>query len=293
MDAPPTKGEDVRPFVQIARWLADKGFSAPTILVEDAQHGFLLIEDLGDALFARVLELEPPRETQLYQSAVDALVALHACPPPEVSTYDPATMADLACLAFDWYQKGTLGKTDLSARGTFHAALLADLTPLADDLNVLVLRDYHAENLIWLPEREGIARVGLLDFQDGQKGHRAYDLVSVLQDARRDVEQGLAADMFDRYLSATNLDPDPFRKAYALMGLQRNLRILGVFARLSLLYGKPHYVDLIPRVWSHLQRNLDHPELGQLGKLLSSLPEPTDEHLELLKQKCATDHAPS
>jgi aminoglycoside/choline kinase family phosphotransferase len=146
----------------------------------------------------------------------------------------------------------------------------------------VILRDYHAQNLLWMPERAGIAAVGQLDFQDALLGHPAYDLVSILQDARRDVDPAIEIEMIDLYLSKTDLDRDDFLRSYAILGAQRNLCILGIFARLARRDGKPHYVDLIPRVWDYVQRNLKHPALVPLAKTLN-LPEPTAAFLQSLK----------
>jgi hypothetical protein len=158
---------------------------------------------------------------------------------------------------------------------------------------VLALRDFHAENLVWLPDRAGVARVGLLDFQDAEAGHPAYDLVSLLKDARRDLAPGLEQEMIDRFLSRTGCDPERFAAAYAALGAQRNLRILGVFARLSMHFGKPHYVDLIPRVWAHLTASLRHPALAPLARRVADdLPEPTPDILASLKEQCATVPTP-
>ncbi len=154
---------------------------------------------------------------------------------------------------------------------------------------MLVQRDYHAENLLWLPERDGAARVGLLDFQDAAAGHPAYDLVSLLEDARRDVTQATVAAAKAHYLALTGFDPAQFDLAYAAMGAQRNLRILGVFARLSLHFGKPGYVDLIPRVWDHLRTDLAHPSLAELrGLVQAALPDPSVAKLQELKDRCGT-----
>ena len=149
----------------------------------------------------------------------------------------------------------------------------------------MILRDYHAENLIWLPGRKGIARVGLLDFQDAMTGHRAYDLVSLLQDVRRDVPAGIETRMLARYIDGSGTNDHAFRTAYAVLGAQRNLRILGVFARLATDYGKPRYVDLIPRVWAHLVRDLDHPALAPVAQMLvDTLPAPSPETLQRLRR---------
>lgn len=284
MDAPPEKGEDVRPFVRIARHLRDQGLSAPEILAEDSEHGFLLLEDLGDDLFARVIPRQPDLERPLYECATDLLVALHDAPLPELDRYGPRLMAEMAGLALSKYRSGILGDHDPDLQKRFENQFedILRLTVRGDA--VLVQRDYHAENLLWLPEREGVARVGLLDFQDARAGHPAYDLVSLLQDARRDVPAGIEMQMIDRYIAATGADDHGFRSAYTVLGVQRNLRILGVFARLSLEYGKPHYVDLIPRVWAHMIRGLEHPALAPVADMIrAALPAPTPENLDRLR----------
>jgi aminoglycoside/choline kinase family phosphotransferase len=287
MDAPADRGEDVGAFARIARHLSSLGLSAPRILGEDTAQGFLLLEDLGDALFARVLEAEPNEEAALYEAATDVLVAVHSHPAPAaLETYTPSLMADMAALAFDWYRECG-GET--GARAGFHAEMQSLLDRHTSPADVLIQRDYHAENLLWLPERAGVARVGLLDFQDAMRGHRAYDLVSILQDARRDVPPAIESAMIDCYVAATGVDAEAFVTAYHCLGAQRNLRILGVFARLCLCDGKAHYVDLIPRVWGLLQRDLAHPALhGIASAVADSLPAPKDPVLQELKARCAT-----
>ena len=187
MDAPPDKGEDVRPFVRMADYLRRCGLSAPRIYAQDDAHGFLLLEDLGDEIYARVLERSPDLENSLYKAATDVLTHLHAQPPLTLDAYDAPVMAELAAQSFDWYQLGTTGSVNADQRAHFHAEMQAQLAPLDEMPRVVIQRDYHAENLLWLPDRDGVKRVGLLDFQDAMLGHPAYDLVSVLQDARRDV----------------------------------------------------------------------------------------------------------
>lgn len=289
MDAPTEKGEDARPFIRIARYLADIGLSAPRILAQDEDTGFLLLEDLGDNLFARVILQSPDLETPLYSVATDLLAKLHGHPAPiGLASYTPPLMADLAALAFDWYLAGCAG-TNASARSAFHSGILETLSEYAAETEVLIQRDYHAENLLWLPDRDGAARVGLLDFQDAMMGHRAYDLVSLLQDARRDVPADVETAMIKRYIQTTNMTEAPFLTAYHCLGAQRNLRILGVFARLCIRDGKTHYVDLIPRVWAHLMHDLDHPALTSVARSVrSTLPAPNPEILQRLKDKCAT-----
>lgn len=276
MDAPPEKGEDTGPFVHIAKHLISLGLSAPEIFESDADKGFLLIEDLGDDLYARLLQAEPDKEEKLYRQAVDALITLHRAPLPEgVTVYGPQLMASLAGLAFEWY----LPAADPTNK-TVATGLLADLE---NQLSahwpaqaVLVLRDYHAENLLWLPQRKRAAQAGQLDFQDAQAGFPAYDLVSLLEDARRDVQETTRSKMITHYLGETGADPEVFRKTLGLCGLQRNLRILGVFARLHLRDGKTHYLDFLPRVWGHLERDFAAVTDLNLGaRFQDVLPAPT------------------
>ncbi|MEL6609823.1 MAG: phosphotransferase [Pseudomonadota bacterium] len=282
MDAPKERGEDTRPFLAIARVLSDQGLSAPRILAQDTGTGVLLLEDLGDALFARWLDDRPGDEMRLYSAAIDCLVALHNAPAPaDVAPYGPE-MPALAALAVTWYA-GRADTDDLRD----HVARALEATQ--SDEEVLVLRDFHAENLLWLPDRASPADVGLLDFQDARLGHPAYDLASLLRDARRDVGQDVQEAMIARYVQARGLDADAFTAAFAVQSAQRNLRILGVFARLSLHFGKPHYVDLIPRVWRNLMADLRHPVLADLAESISrTLPPPDPTHLKDLKDRCAT-----
>lgn len=293
MDADPATGQDVRPFLAMARHLAALGFSAPAILAVEEAEGFLLLEDLGDDLFARLAARTPALEPELYAAATDLLVALHRHPPPRgLAAYDAGVMGDLAALALEWYAAGATGAPvpgGHPARAELADCVAALLAGLAPGAEVLVLRDYHAENLLWLPGRAGTARVGLLDFQDARAGHRGYDLVSLLQDARRDVAPALARAMEARYAAATGQEPAAFAAACAALGAQRNLRILGVFARLSLLHGKPQYVALIPRVWRHLAADLAHPALAPLARLAERLlPAPEPARLATLVARCGS-----
>lgn len=284
MDAPPEKGEDIRPFVRIARHLHGLGLSAPEIFAEDPENGFLILEDLGDELFSRVLSRRPDLETGLYTEAVHVLVSLRHAPLPVLAEYDPPLMAELACLAFSKYRDPATGGSSGAIQAKFSAIFEHILGEHASGEKALAQRDYHADNLLWLPDRKGAARVGLLDFQDAMAGHPAYDLVSLLQDVRRDVKDETESAMIRYYISETGADDKKFRNAYAVLGAQRSLRILGVFGRLGLEYGKPHYVDMIPKVWAILMRNLEHPALKPVAGLLTSeLPEPNADILSGLK----------
>lgn len=283
MDASPDKGEATGPFIAIATHLNELGFSAPHILHANQTTGFLLLEDLGDDLFARVAKAHPGQELALYEAAIDFLNDLHRYPAPDFCTQPtPGDMVDLAGLAYEWYAPDTSQASKRQALGELSVALEAH-QPFAP---VLVLRDFHAENLIWLPERSGTKRIGLLDFQDAIAGHPAYDLISLVEDARRDLPEPLAERLISRYISRSGFEGTGFRAAAAACAAQRNLRILGVFARLAAHFHKPGYIDLIPRVWGHLMRDLSHPHLAGLReRLLADLPPPDSAHLSYLKAR--------
>jgi N-acetylmuramate 1-kinase len=286
MDNPPGGTDDPAAFATMARHLRSLGLSAPEILAEDLTQGFLLLEDLGDDLFARLLQADPSREAQLYTAAVNALLQLQSAPAPAgLPNLSANDWADAASFAPDWYAFAATGsKPDT---GPFRTALTDTLRANADGPRVLILRDFHAENLLWLPGRTGPARVGILDFQLGQLGQPGYDLVSLLQDARRDVAPATEAAMIARFTAATGLDPTVFTAHYATLGAQRALRILGVFARLCLVAGKPQYLKLIPRVWGQLQRNLAHPALAPLRRVcVDLLPAPTPDLLQKIERQC-------
>jgi len=287
MDAPPDTGEDVGPFVAIARHLTGIGLSAPGILAQDRDQGFLLLEDLGDDLFARLTIRDPSCEPALYAAAVDVLICLQAHgPAPGLPDAGAADWAGAAAVALDWYRYAITG--DRVDTALFRQTVQRALEAHANGPRVMILRDYHAENLLWLPQRAGVARVGLLDFQLAQLGQPGYDLVSLCQDARRDVSSDVQAAMIRRFVAAKGLEEAGFAASYATLGAQRALRILGVFARLCLGMGKPGYVALIPRVWAQLQQNLLHPALADLSLLCADLlPDPTASRLERIRSQCA------
>lgn len=277
-------------FAEISRWLRTNGFSAPHIIAEDHRAGLLLVEDFGDAQVARLLARDPSPEGQIYGVAVQLLCALQTkVPMPGLAALDGPALAALAQLFDDWFVPAMTGREQAAASGIpalverLYGDLGADATPVTS------LRDFHAENVIWLPERDGIRRLGLLDFQDAVLAHPAYDVVSFLQDARRDLGSGIEAQMVLRFCALSGRHPDDFAPVYALVGAQRALRILGVFARLILQSRKPRYARFIPRVWGHLQHNLRHPALADLaGAVRAAVPEPTSERLESMMARCAT-----
>ena len=259
MDAPAPR-EDVRPFVRVARHLAAIGLGAPAILARDEDAGLLLLEDLGDDLYTHVLAAGA-EERPLYLAAVDALIALRRAPRGiELPDYGEREMIAAALLFADWFMPLAGLRLSRSGRADFVAAWHGLLEALRRVPETMILRDYHADNLIWLPDRRGVARVGQLDFQDAARGAVAYDLVSLLQDARRDIAPATVEAALARYLDAfPDLDRDAFMAAYAVAGLQRNLRIAGVFCRLLTRDGKPGYQAFLDRVWAHIATDLAHP----------------------------------
>lgn len=266
MDAPPP-AEDVRPWVRIARHLASLGLSAPLIHQADEAQGLLVIEDFGDDTFAALLAAGHEPEP-LYAAAVDTLVALHRAPGAtaiDLPRYDPPILIEKAELLLDWFLPALGAAVDEPARGAYRAAWNAVLPLRLGVPETLALRDYFPENLMWLPRRSGIARCGLLDFQDAMIAPAVYDLVSLLEDARRDVPDGLRRAMTARYLAAfPSQDTDAFAAAAAVMAAQRHARVIGVFARLWKRDGKPRYLPHIPRVWHLLERALLQPQLAPL-----------------------------
>ncbi len=288
MDSPPGGADDPGAFVAMARHLRSLGLSAPEVLAARPGDGFLLLEDLGDDLFARLLAVEPGREMVLYTEALAALCQLQRTSAPQgLVDLSARDWAEAAAFALDWYALAATGTRP--DPGAFLAALGRALRTHADGPRVLILRDFHAENLLWLPGRAGAARVGLLDFQLGQMGQPGYDLVSLLQDARRDVAPRTEQALVARFAALQGTPPETFAAQYATLGAQRALRILGVFARLCLMAGKPGYLRLVPRVWGQLQRNLRHPALAELRAVCDKiLPTPTPDILQRIERQCPT-----
>ena len=266
MDAPPPQ-EDVGPFVAVAGLLRGLGFSAPEVLAEDRGHGFLLLEDFGDDTYTRLLA-RGADELALYRLAVDTLVALQRAVErhgtPDLPPYDLERLLGEATLLVDWYRPlaGGLREEYLALwRAVLPDAVVASPT--------LVLRDYHVDNLMLLPDRPGVRGCGLLDFQDAVTGQPSYDLVSLLEDARRDVPASLRQAMTERYLAAfPALDRVAFLRSAAILSAQRNCKILGIFTRLWKRDGKRQYLVHIPRVWRLLEADLRHPALTQIARWL-------------------------
>jgi len=274
--------EDVTPFVAVAGALRERGLSAPAIYAFDLDRGLLVLEDLGDRLFGSEVERGRPL-AELWEPAVDVLAALALRGPPDLlsieghtpyrlPSFDADAMLTEASLLIDWFWPALHGKETPSALAEEFAALWRPLLAQAEKADLgWVLRDYHSPNLMWLPEREGVRRVGILDFQDALKGPLAYDLVSLLQDARLDVPEALERELLARYCAARaaqsqQFSSDQFVSLYATLGAQRNSKILGIFARLAKRDGKRGYLAHIPRVARYLERDLAHPSLRELRR---------------------------
>jgi hypothetical protein len=260
MDAPP-EHEDIGPFLTVAGHLLDRGFKPPRPLAINREKGLLLLEDFGDDRVGPLLQREPGREREIYESAVDTLAQLgRDAAPGDIPPYDDAAMAREVGLFTEWYAPALSLDVDEEAYLAAWRQVWNGVLAEVERRPVLVLRDYHADNLMVLPGRR---ELGLLDFQDALAGHPAYDLVSLLQDARRDVPAALEEAMLGRYAEAAGVqDRFAFRAHYEILGAQRNTKILGIFTRLWKRDGKAHYLPLQPRVWGYLERNLAHPALG-------------------------------
>ncbi|HEY5378139.1 MAG TPA: tRNA (adenosine(37)-N6)-threonylcarbamoyltransferase complex ATPase subunit type 1 TsaE [Pseudolabrys sp.] len=290
-DGPPVRGgrpysaiahlaEDVTPFIAMAKGLRTLGLSAPAIFAADRAAGLLVLEDLGNEL---VVEDDPPAPIETrYEAATDVLAALHrerthdtisveAGVQYRLPRYDIDALLIEAELLLDWFLPLLGHQPPPSVRESYLKLWTTALAPALAAPPTWVLRDYHSPNLLWLPEREGVARVGLLDFQDAMMGPPAYDLASLLQDARVDVPELMEIALLSRYTRArmkadSAFDAPGFVRLYATMGAQRASKILGIFARLDRRDGKPQYLRHLPRVWGYLQRSLAHPDLAALDQ---------------------------
>jgi tRNA threonylcarbamoyl adenosine modification protein YjeE len=275
--------ESVVPFVAMADGLRRYGFSAPAIYHADLDQGLLIIEDLGDE---RVVAGDPPGPNRdRYETAVDALLALHSQHLPDmlpvaphvdyrIPYYDMDAFLIEAELLLDWYLPRLAAPVPEIERATFRALWREFLQPAIDAPPTWVLRDFHSPNLLWLPARRDTARLGILDFQDALMGPAAYDLASLLQDARVDMYEQLELALLGRYVrgrreAEADFDHTQFIKIYVTLAAQRASKILGIFARLDMRDGKPQYLRHMPRVWTYLRRSLGHPALAPLNEWYS------------------------
>ncbi len=296
MDAPPDF-EDTRPFIAIANHLRAHNLNAPKILAQDIENGFLLLQDLGDDLFKVILEREPSLENKLYSTAVDQLIKLNGCLIPrslsygqgqhQLAHYEMDSLLSEVALFSDWYYPALTGsRLSEQKRHQYMEIWRKILTKVSLAKECLVLRDYHAENLLDL----GNDKVGMLDFQDALIGHSAYDLVSLLQDARRDVSPEIEQKFISYFAQKTARDELEFREDYAILGAQRNTKIIGIFARLFLRDGKDNFLKYQPRMWGLLERCLEHPALSELKSwLLIEIPNLRNQPLQPYPLK--PDHA--
>lgn len=260
MHAPPPN-EDPVPFLRVAKWLDENGLRAPRILAQDAEQGWALIEDFGNVRMREYVDAWPADEDKVYRAAIDTLVDLHHLPPGPFLDYSMSEYSREVRLFTEWYCPAQGLSVDTEGYVRAWEKVLSQLLPRQRP-GVCVLRDYHAENVMLLGCLE---KQGLLDFQDALNGHPAYDLVSLLQDARRDVSPELETVMFDYYVERSGARAD-FLDDYARLGAQRNAKIVGIFVRLWKRDGKPRYLSYIPRVWALLERDLTHPALEPVAQ---------------------------
>jgi aminoglycoside/choline kinase family phosphotransferase len=275
MDAPPP--EDVRPFLRIAAHLAGLGLSVPDIIAADADAGLVLEEDLGDALYPTLLGEVPA--TPLFDAAIDALVVMQQAPPPRnLPAWDATALRDtaLATLLDWWWPAMFATPAPPAARADFATALTEMLVPITAGPRAFTHRDYFAGNLLWLPDRPGLRRVGVIDFQGASIGHPAYDLVSLLQDARRVIPAAIETRAIARYLAARpDLDAAAFRTAYAACAAQRHLRVAAQWVRLARRDNRPAYLAYGPHTWALLNAALRHPAASPLAAAMDRWIPPT------------------
>lgn len=264
MDAPPPE-EDPRPFIHVGNWLSAQGLRAPAIHAAWAARGLVLLEDFGNLRMRDWLDDHPGDEGRIYAAAIATLAQLHNCPPGPFAPYDMDVYLREVMLFPEWFCPAAGIAVDVASYSAAWREALEEMMARQQP-GVTVLRDYHAENIMLLdPEASDGGAQGLIDFQDALVGHRAYDLVSLLQDARRDVSPALEAEMLALYGSLIACDHD-FAADYARLGAQRNAKIVGIFARLWKRDGKPRYLSMIPRVWEAMERDLAHPAMAPVAR---------------------------
>lgn len=271
MDAPPPI-ENVRPFLKVARHLEKLGYSTPHVYAADEENGFVLLEDFGDATYTRLLK-KGEDERALYTLATDLLIDLHkldeeTAVPEDLPPYDDDALLREAMLFPDWFMPAAFGHETDKAAADEYALLWQEVFPLVQKMpKTIVLRDYHVDNLMILDGKTGLQACGLLDFQDALAGAVTYDIMSLLEDARRDIRPELFTEMQNRYISAMAdklPDTETFLTSWAVLAAQRHAKVLGIFVRLCVRDGKPVYLRHLPRLWRLLERALEHPALAKL-----------------------------
>lgn len=286
MDAPPEDGEDVKPFVKVCKYFQKIGLSVPKIYDSDISNGFLILEDFGENLFSKMLINKPTYELEFYINATDNLIRLyHSTPLKGLDVYNNTDMVNKSLLALEWYlEYGLAESLNVTLKTKFYNLLNVSLIKVMNTPLIMVHRDFHAENLIWLNHRKGHQRVGILDFQDTMLGHPAYDLASLLNDIRREVSPEIKRKCLEHYLLNTKLNVEDFEHGFSVCSAQRNLRILGVFTRLSVRDHKKDYLTFIPGIWRKLIEDLRHPSLEDLSSLIRDFfPEPNNDVIQRIK----------
>ncbi len=270
MDAPDRDGSTAN-FLMMAKWLIEQGLSAPRVLAASIEAGFLLLEDFGDAKLSDLIQSDPNLQSSAYRLCVDALLAIQKAPAPELSCPTAKSLVDATRLVDDWYPDA-----DRDALEEFRPVLEERLYEiLQQEEPALSLRDFHADNIIWLSARDGFRKLGLLDFQDAFLTHPSYDLMSLLTDARVDVPSSIQRETIAYFANQTRQNEGAVTAQVAILGAQRNLRILGIFHRAALRDDKFHHTPKIPRVYKHLQKCVLHPVFeGKGAKLMQALPAP-------------------
>ena len=270
MNAPPDIDPSTPAFLKVAHWLADVGLSSPAILAQDADNGLLLLEDFGDSKLSDIVKATPDLQQAHYETAIDALLTIRRAAPPDLPRPNAQDLTDATKLFDDWYPQADHHSLDV-----FRKTLQVLLSELLDRHSSVSLRDFHADNIIWLANRTGPRKLGLLDFQDAILTHPAYDLMSLLTDARVDVPRSVQTALTQSYAAQSGDDPAQLARAVAILGAQRNLRILGIFARAARRDGKTAHLTAIPRVLNYLNACATHPAFGHAGKdLIANIPTP-------------------
>lgn len=286
IDAPGAAGE-VNAYVAMTRFLAAKDITVPQILTAAPDRGLVLMEDLGEDRLAESAHGRPALEARAYGVLANLLVTLQTLrldEAPSLPAYDIGFALEEARLAFDWYLPAIHGAPREELIEPFVTALRDALMAVRMP-ECVVLRDLHAENLFWLPHREGDQRIGMIDFQGARFGHPVYDLVSLLTDARRDVSPSVTAAVFATMQKALGPEWRRMQSAFAVWSLQRNLKILGIFARSALRDGKTHNLHHLPRVWGHVQAALEHPAVAGVSSFVGPLPPPDRQSIEWIRSR--------
>lgn len=272
MFAPPSH-EDVIPFIKIDEFLIENGFSAPKIFAKDEKNGFLLLEDFGDNSYSKALIKNNSKdfEFELYQDACNCLIEIQKKQIPEdILSYNNLVLMKEVMIFIDWYLPLKKKMICLQDKACFKMLFLELFDLLDKENQTTVLRDYHADNLMVLEDKNGYKKVGLLDFQDALIGSKAYDLVSLLEDARRDVDEENRKKLFDFFVENSGVNKEKFIRDYEILSLQRNIKILGIFARMSLRGGRHNYLELIPRVTKFIENRIfsNNPIFSEIGEFL-------------------------